>query len=548
MTIRAFNGEHFKEFILGGFENLKANKEQVDALNVFPVPDGDTGTNMFLTVQSAAKKIEQLTEYSLPEVSEALSKGSLMGARGNSGVILSQIFRGFSNVLGQHNEANAVIVAKALQSGVETAYKAVMKPVEGTILTVTKEAAKEAVKKAKETDSVIEVLKAALMAGEKALALTPEQLPVLKQAGVVDAGGKGFLVILAGGIKALTGEIELLSDKDENLLITSMNNEDEVYNINYPYCTEFLVVGDNIPTDKLRVELAQFGDSLLVVGNENLTKIHIHTNRPGTVLDQAMVYGQLQQISISNMVEQNKNFNQNPKGETTEANALTNAAKPAKEIGLVAVASGQGLVDLLISMGVDEVVTGGQTMNPSTEDLLAAIDRVNANKIIILPNNSNIILAAKQVQELCQTKEIAVVPTKTFPQALAALLVFDPESQLSELMDNMTENIKNIKTGEITYAVRDSLYNELEIKEGEILGIIENEIHCTGSQVDHVVKDIIASMITTDSELITLFYGEEITEEEASQLVDALIEEYEDLEIEFHNGGQSLYYYIIAVE
>ncbi len=541
MRITSLNGRHFQDFILGGFDNLKANKEQIDALNVFPVPDGDTGTNMFLTMQSAVKKAEQINGITLANVAEALSTGSLMGARGNSGVILSQIFRGLAQGLSKYEEASAEQVAQALQGGVETAYKAVMKPVEGTILTVTKETARAAVNKAKTTDCVIEVLRDALIAGERALAFTPEQLPALKQAGVVDAGGKGFLVILEGGLKALAGESTVSIFQGGGPAFETAVQEE--INLDYPYCTEFLISGNSIPQEILRDNLASMGDCLLVVGTGELVKIHIHTNRPGLVLESAMNYGQLHQISISNMLDQNKEV-----ANKISSTEYVHKVEEPKNIGLVAVAAGEGLVELLKSMGVDVVVTGGQTMNPSTEDLLDAVKEVNANKVIILPNNSNIILAAKQAQELSEDKEVAVVPTKTFPQALAALLMYDSEQELEELVENMSENIANIKTGEITFAVRDSQYNDIEIKEGEILGLVDNKIACTGTNIQQVAEKILEEMITGDSELITIFYGEDISQEEAEQLSDNLTKIYPEMEIEVHSGGQSLYYYIIGVE
>ena len=541
MRITSLNGRHFQDFILGGFDNLKANKEQIDALNVFPVPDGDTGTNMFLTMQSAVKKAEQINGITLANVAEALSTGSLMGARGNSGVILSQIFRGLAQGLSKYEEASAEQVAQALQGGVETAYKAVMKPVEGTILTVTKETARAAVNKAKTTNCVIEVLRDALIAGEKALAFTPEQLPALKQAGVVDAGGKGFLVILEGGLKALAGESTVSIFQSGGPAFETAVQEE--INLDYPYCTEFLISGNSIPQEILRDNLASMGDCLLVVGTGELVKIHIHTNRPGLVLESAMNYGQLHQISISNMLDQNKEAANN-----ISSTDYAPRVEESKNIGLVAVAAGEGLVELLKSMGVDVVVTGGQTMNPSTEDLLDAVKEVNANKVIILPNNSNIILAAKQAQELSEDKEVAVVPTKTFPQALAALLMYDSEQELEELVESMNENIVNIKTGEITFAVRDSQYNDIEIKEGEILGLVDNRITCTGTNIQQVAEKILEEMITGDSELITIFYGEDISQEEANQLSDSLTQIYPEMEIEVHSGGQSLYYYIIGVE
>jgi DAK2 domain fusion protein YloV len=541
LKVTSLSGKLFKEFISGGFENLKVNKDKVNALNVFPVPDGDTGTNMLLTVQSAVKEIEQVAEVSLSKICTAVSKGSLMGARGNSGVILSQIFRGIARELGQHEDANPIQVAQAFQAGVETAYKAVMKPVEGTILTVVKECAREALIKAKSTDDVVEILEAALAAGERALAFTPELLPVLKQAGVVDAGGKGLLVILEGGIKALRGDYEFIAEEmDEDFI--AEEPEIKLEDITFLYCTEFLISGENIPAEQIQKELDELGDCLLVVGTSEMVKIHIHTNKPGIVLDKSISYGELHEININNMMDQHL------QQQTAKRSEHHSQLIATKQTGVVAVANGPGLIEMLQSMGVDMVVTGGQTMNPSTEDLLAAIEQVPASKVIILPNNKNIFLAANQAKELCETKEIEVVPAKTFPQALAAMLVYDDEMELDLLAKEMTDRVSAVKTGEVTYAIRDSQFNGLGIKEGEIIGLLNNEICCAGKSVDEVVKKLLKKMVDGESELVTLFYGENVEEEQAVNLVAELTNHYPNQEFETYKGGQQLYFYIIAIE
>ncbi|MBS4024395.1 MAG: DAK2 domain-containing protein [Clostridia bacterium] len=541
MKVTSLNGKLFKEFISGGFENLKVNKDKVNALNVFPVPDGDTGTNMLLTVQSAVKETEQVSEVTLAKICTAVSKGSFMGARGNSGVILSQIFRGIAHELGQHEDANPIQVAQALQTGVETAYKAVMKPVEGTILTVVKECAREALIKAKSTDDVAEILEAALAAGERALAFTPEQLPVLKQAGVVDAGGKGLLVILEGGIKALRGNYEFIAEEMGDDFIAE-EPEIKLEDITFLYCTELLISGESIPAEQIQKELDELGDSLLVVGTSEMVKIHIHTNKPGIVLDKSSSYGELHDININNMMDQHLH-------QQTAIRSKHNSQLIAtKQTGVVAIANGPGIIEMLQSMGVDQVVTCGQTMNPSTEDILAAIELVPARKVIILPNNKNIFLAANQAKELCEIKEIEIVPTKNFPQALVAMLVYDDEMELDLLAKEMTERIGTVKAGEVTYAIRDSQFNGLEIKEGEIIGLLNDEICCGDKSVDEVVKKLLEKMVDGESELVTLFYGKNVEEEQANNLMAELKKNYPNQEFETYKGGQQLYFYIIAVE
>jgi DAK2 domain fusion protein YloV len=541
LKVTTLNGKLFKEFMSGGFENLKVNKDKVNALNVFPVPDGDTGTNMLLTIQAAVKEIEQVAEDSLAKICTAISKGSLMGARGNSGVILSQIFRGIAQKLSQYEEANSAQVAQALQAGVETAYKAVMKPVEGTILTVVKECAREAQVKSKSTADVVEILEAALAAGERALAFTPEQLPVLKQAGVVDAGGKGLLLILDGGIKALKGNYMFIAEEMGEDFIAE-EPEIKIEDITFIYCTEFLISGENIPAEQIKKELDELGDSLLVVGTGEMVKVHIHTNKPGIVLDKSISYGELHEININNMLDQHL---QQQSAKRTEQFAQVIATK---QTGVVAVANGSGIIEMLQSMGVDKVITGGQTMNPSTEDLLAAIEQVPARKIIILPNNKNIFLAANQAKELCDTKEIEVVPTRNFLQALAAMLVYDEEMELDLLAKEMAEKISAVKTGEVTYAIRDCQFNGLEIKEGAIIGLLNSEICCAANSVEIVVRELLEKMIDDKSELVTIFYGEKVDEEQANKLTAELKNYYPKQEFETYKGGQQLYFYVIAVE
>ncbi|MGF7185691.1 hypothetical protein GGQ84_001783 [Desulfitispora alkaliphila] len=538
--MEALSGKELKNFILGGFKNLEAQKAEVDALNVFPVPDGDTGTNMFLTFQSAINEINKIpeTDLNIANVAEALSKGSLMGARGNSGVILSQIFRGMAQklVAAENNQVKSKELATAFQAGVKTAYNAVMKPVEGTILTVSKEVAAGAVSGAKETDNILSTLATAIHTGEVALKKTPEQLHVLKQAGVVDAGGKGFLVILEGGMRGLQGEEFDFAPVHQTDAVERISKAVSGP-IEYRYCTEFLVTGGSLPLESIKNELTNLGDSLLVVGDQDMCKVHVHTNRPDQALELCIKYGELHEIKIDNMADQ-----------SIEAEQPEPLQDELKEIGIVSVATGDGLIEILDSMGVDNIVTGGQTMNPSTENLLEAVEEVNAKKVIILPNNSNIILAAEQTKALSENKEVGIVPTKSIPEAVAALIAYNPEASLDENIETMTEGAKTVKTGEITYAVRDSKYDDLEIKEGEILGLVSGKIVIQSSDINEAVLKTVQNMDAHEHEIITLFYGEEVNFEQADQLRQQLVKEYPEVEVEMHYGGQSLYYYLISVE
>lgn len=562
------DGNVLKDMIRSGSRLLEQRKKEIDALNVFPVPDGDTGTNMNLTFKAASLAADKVTGNSVHEVASAASTGSLMGARGNSGVILSQIMRGIARGLEGLNEANALQMAHALQTGVESAYKAVMKPVEGTILTVSRETARGAYLKAKSgTTDILEVLRAGCEKGEEALARTPEMLPVLKQAGVVDAGGQGFLTILYGWILALEGkEIGYAEVQQEEVQIPAVSGIIAVGSLEFPYCTEFLVKGNGLDPDIIRQALLDKGDCLLVVGTEDVVKIHIHTRNPGLILDYAIKYGSLHEVQIHNMLAQNelaahqaKNVPESSEAAYTGGLEDASSGAPAdqaasagttevKDYGIVAVAMGEGIAQIFTSLGVDEVVFGGQTMNPSTSDLAEAIRKVPARHIFLLPNNSNIIMAAGQVNELIEDKEIYVIPTKTIPQAIASLLAFNSDSLPEENVQNMTTAFRQVSSGEVTYAVRNSQYGELEIAEGDILGLIEGTIKTTGRDILDVAKNVLEEMNWREKDLVTIFYGKDMAEEDVSLLTDWLSEEKPEIEVEVYSGKQPLYYYILGVE
>jgi len=510
---------------------LEKNKSRVDALNVFPVPDGDTGTNMYLTLLSAAREAEKKQDRSIGKVGKAISMGSLMGARGNSGVILSQVFRGIARELEHKDEIDAKGIAAALQAGSDTAYKAVMKPVEGTILTIVREVARAAAASARKTDDIVEVMKSALDSGNRMLERTPQLLPVLKEAGVVDAGGQGFLFLLEGMMLALSPEA--LSAGPTLTVETSVPEPGpDSEGLEYQYCTETLVRGTRIDLNKIRSELEPLGDSLLVVGEDDLVKVHIHSNHPGRVLEICLFWGSLHDIKINNMEE--------------EAEARLEKLAEAKTTGLIAVGQGNGWQQILQSLGVDRVVDGGQTMNPSTEDLLKAVADINARGVIILPNNKNIIMAARQAAEMAD-KPVRVVPTTSITQAVAALVAYESDAELDEVAEAMSVEATRVRTGEVTVAVKDSSINGLEIKQGDYIGLIDDQVRVKGESLTDIVKLLLEKM-TTDGDLISIFYGADVGESEASSLKQEIEEIYSDYDVELHYGGQPFYHYLISVE
>lgn len=560
-TISVVNGQLWKQMMVAGAKALELKKHDVDALNVFPVPDGDTGTNMFLTIQSAARDSEKVTSQAISEVAAAASMGSLMGARGNSGVILSQLLRGIAKGFEGLSTANPLQVAQALQAGVDTAYKAVMKPVEGTILTVSKETAKAALTMAKGGRSLLETLQEAHHKGLKCLAKTPDMLPVLKQAGVVDAGGQGFLIILSGWIAVLSGETitsDSLSESEKKTAPSVQETKDlqrefmRIENLDYPYCTEFLVKGTDLRVERIQQDLKDRGDSLLVVGTPEVVKIHVHVRNPGKILEYALQWGSLHQVQIHNMLEQNESMAHAMKAEPTEAvleetNTL-NETQPLKEFGFVAVVMGQGIADVYKNLGVDEVVYGGQTMNPSTEDLAEAVRKISARHIYILPNNGNIIMAARQVRDIVQDRGVYVISSKSIPQGISALLNFNTEGEAEANAQNMERALDNVHSGEVTYAIRDSQFGTLNISSGDILGLVEDEIVTAGQTLLEVAQATLEKMDWKTHDLVTIFYGEETKQEEVERLKNWLKEENPNVGVEVHPGRQPLYYYIFGVE
>ncbi|MGE6631362.1 DAK2 domain-containing protein [Bacillus sp. NPDC077027] len=556
MSIRNLDGRTFAKMILAGAHHLSQNAQIVDALNVFPVPDGDTGTNMNLSMTSGAKAVEEINIDHIGKVGIALSKGLLMGARGNSGVILSQLFRGFSKYIEPKETIDAKEFALALQAGVDTAYKAVMKPIEGTILTVAKDAAKKAVAVSVAEEDIERVLELTIEEAKASLERTPDLLPVLKEVGVVDSGGKGLLYVYEGFLASLKGEAlpktaslptlkELVSAEHHKSAQSHMNTED----IEYGYCTEFMVKfeGDKqaFEEDAFREDLSRFGDSLLVVADDTLAKVHIHAEQPGEVLSYAQRYGDLINMKIENMREQHSSI-VNEEKNTAPVQKETPATEKQR-YSVVSVAMGEGISDLFKSIGASVVIEGGQTMNPSTEDIVKAIDSVNAETVFILPNNSNIVMAAKQAASVSSC-EVIVIPTKTVPQGMSALLSLNETASHEENEAAMLEAIEHVKSGQITFAVRDTQIDGIDIEKGDYMGLLNGKITLTAKDQLQAAKDLLSQMVTEDDEIVTLIQGEDASLEETEALEAFIEESFEDIEVEVHNGKQPLYSYIIAVE
>ncbi|MEY8819777.1 DAK2 domain-containing protein [Bacillus subtilis] len=553
MSIRTLNGRTFAEMILAGAQNLSQNASAVDALNVFPVPDGDTGTNMNLSMTSGAREVEQMDTDDIGKVGSALSKGLLMGARGNSGVILSQLFRGFSKSIETKKEINALEFAAALQAGVDMAYKAVMKPVEGTILTVAKDAAKKAMILAEKETDITALMIAVTEEAEASLNRTPELLPVLKEVGVVDSGGKGLLCVYEGFLASLKGETvpqkavlpsldDMVSAEHHKSAQSMMNTED----IEFGFCTEVMVRLDQTKREfdegTFRQDLSQFGDSLLVIADESLAKVHIHAEEPGNVLNYAQHYGELIKIKIENMREQHTSII------SQESKPADNETPSAKQpYGIVTVAMGEGISDLFKSIGASVVIEGGQTMNPSTEDIVDAVKSVNADTVFILPNNSNIIMAANQAASVVD-EQVFVIPAKTVPQGMSALLAFNPDQEAEANEANMLSAIQQVKSGQVTFSVRDTHIDGKDIKKGDFMGILNGTIIGTSENQLSAAKMLLSEMIGEDDEIVTILYGEDASQEEAEQLEAFLSEKYEEIEVEIHNGKQPLYSYIVSAE
>lgn len=547
MSIEYIDGLSFKKAIQDATALLEQHKEEVNTLNVFPVPDGDTGTNMFLTLNAANKEVQKISQNHVGSVSTALAKGSLMGARGNSGVILSQLFRGFAKTLEDHTTLNAPLLVEALEHGVKTIYKAVMKPKEGTILTVSRALVEGAQKSMRKNDDVLNILAGALTQAKQTLAKTPEMLPVLKEAGVVDAGGQGLVYIFEGIYRSLNGEnFSSISQPQQPLHQKVIDHISNPQDILFQYCTEFILKGEKLNPEKIKQDFQEKGDCLLVVGTPEIVKIHIHTNHPGWILEYCTALGALDEIDINNMREQSKEFQTSkeslPYDETAASQSILK-----KPYGFISVAAGEGIKELLNSLSVDEIITGGQTMNPSTEDILQSIDSINSDEIYVFPNNKNIILAAQQAKEISD-KSVTIVPSTTLMEGITAILAFNENKSREENESAMCEALQKVKTGEITYAVRDSSYDGKAIQKDDILGLIDNRIQYAGKNIEEITMEVLAKMVDEESEIITLIYGEDINKETAETLTKNIESLYPDCEVEYHNGGQPLYYYIIGVE
>lgn len=558
MEVSTINAAVFAKMFLAGAKNLEAKKEWINELNVFPVPDGDTGTNMSMTIMSAAKAVSELENPTMKELAKAISSGSLRGARGNSGVILSQLFRGFTKVIAEYDELDVVILTEAMQKAVETAYKAVMKPKEGTILTVAKGAANKALELCDDTDDIVFFVDEVIKEADHVLSKTPDMLPVLKQAGVVDSGGQGLVQVLKGGYDSLIGkEIDYsIEGSAASAGVMKITDETEA-DIKFGYCTEFIIVLNQPLTEKQEHEYKNFlesiGDSIVVVADDEIVKTHVHTNDPGLAIQEALKHGSLSKIKIDNMREEHqekliKDAEKLAKEQKEEETKEEKTEEPRKEMGFISVSIGAGVNEIFNGLGVDYIIEGGQTMNPSTEDMLNAIDHVNADNIFILPNNKNIVLAANQAASLVEDKKIIVIPTKTIPQGITALINFIPDQSAEENAERMTEELENVKTGQVTYAVRDTVIDDKEIKQGDYMGIGDKSILAVGKDIKSTTEDMVAEMIDEESAIICIYYGEEVTEEDANALGAALEEKYPEVEVEIHFGGQPIYYYVISVE
>ena len=553
--MKTIDVETLTKMFLAGAKNLEAKKEWINELNVFPVPDGDTGTNMTLTIMSAASEVNNLPTRNMETVAKAISSGSLRGARGNSGVILSQLLRGFTKGIRNYETLDTVIFANAFQKAVETAYKAVMKPKEGTILTVARGAADRASELAQVEDDPEVFFREIIEEAEAVLLKTPELLPVLKEAGVVDSGGQGLVEVLKGAYDAFLGkEIDYTFEapKAAPVKISAQTEAD----IKFGYCTEFIIMlNQEFPLEtehEFKQFLESIGDSIVCVADDDIVKIHVHTNHPGQAIEKALTYGSLSRLKIDNMREEHEEKlikdASRIAADQAQAEADRKAVQPRKEMGFISVSIGEGIGEIFLGLGVDHLIEGGQTMNPSTEDMLNAIEQVNADHIFILPNNKNIILAANQAKELCKDKDIIVIPTKTVPQGITAMINYIPDMSAQENAQRMTEESSHVKTGQVTYAVRDTHIDDKEIREGDMMGIGDHAILAVGKDLAGTAMEMFRALIDEESELISIYYGKDVKEEDAQELGEKLGEEYPDCEIEVHFGGQPIYYYVASVE
>ena len=554
MALKSIDAVTIQKMFLSGAKALEAKKEYINELNVFPVPDGDTGTNMTMTIMSAAKEVTNLEKPSMDELGKAISSGSLRGARGNSGVIMSQIFRGFVKEIKGNDTLDVTIIGNAVQHAAETAYKAVMKPKEGTILTVAKAGAEKAEDMLinSDTDDIIEFCDAIVAHMEDTLLKTPDMLPVLKQAGVVDSGGEGLMTFLRGAIDALKGKVSDFTVKvsGTSKVVKASTTATEEADIKFGYCTEFIIMLEreqDVVERQLKEYLQKIGDCVVVVADDDIVKVHVHTNDPGLAIQKALTYGSLTSMKIDNMREEH--HEKVIKDAEKVAKAETEAkSEPEKEVGFIAVSAGEGLSDIFKDLGVDFIIEGGQTMNPSTEDILEAVDKVNAKNIFVLPNNGNIILAAEQAKQLTENKNLIVIPSKNIPQGISAMINYVANKSVDENEKNMSTEMLNIKSGQVTYAVRDTNMDGKDIKQGDFMGLTDKTIVAVEKNVDDAATALIDSMIDDDAELVSLYYGADVDEDGANKLADKLADKYEDVEFEVQFGGQPVYSYFISVE
>lgn len=563
MEITTINAEALAKAFLAGAKNLEAKKEWINELNVFPVPDGDTGTNMSMTIMSAAREVAAMENPDMKSLAKAISSGSLRGARGNSGVILSQLFRGFTKVIAEYDEIDVQVLSDAFQKSVETAYKAVMKPKEGTILTVAKGMANRALELADETSDLIEFCEGVIKEGDHVLSKTPDMLPVLKQAGVVDSGGQGLMQVMKGALDSLMGReidytIEETGSGASSEFTASYNLDAQAaQEIKFAYCTQFLIMLEKPISTRQENEFKEYlesiGDSIVVVADEEIVKVHVHTNDPGLAMQRGLTYGGLTTIIIENMKLERDEKISALKEKEMQAGAAAKeekpqAKEPPKDMGFISVSIGEGINEIFKGLGVDYIIEGGQTMNPSTEDMLNAIEHVNAKSIFILPNNKNIVLAANQAASLVEDKQIIVIPTKTIPQGITALINYIPESSPQENADRMNAEIGMVKTGQVTYAVRDTVIDDKEIKQDDYMGIGDKGILSVGQDLASTVLDMAGQLIDEESAIVSIYYGEDVNENAADAIGAKISEDYPDVEVEIHYGGQPIYYYVISVE
>ncbi len=579
MAVKTIDVELFTKMFLAAAQNIEAQKEMINELNVFPVPDGDTGTNMSLTIMSAVKEVSSLDHPNMNELAKAISSGSLRGARGNSGVILSQLLRGFTKVIREVDEIDVPVLSAALQRAKETAYKAVMKPKEGTILTVATDIADKAAEMETRTDDLEEFLSAVLKCAEETLQRTPDLLPVLKEAGVVDSGGQGLVEVLRGALDALEGkEVDYESiaaaesasvpagDKEERAMESARrgnikHDDIETADIKYGYCTEFMILTGRELTDEeeqdLKSYLSSIGDSIVCVSDDEVTRVHVHTNDPGLAIQKGLSIAPLSHMKIDNMREQHHEI----LIQDAEKIAMEEAAdeaefekdvdeedSPRKLMGFIAVSTGDGLNEIFKELGVDYIIAGGQTMNPSTEDMLTAINHVNADTIYILPNNKNILMAADQAKELTLDKEVIVIPTRTVPQGITAMINYSPDCDAKTNEEIMLSQIESVKSGQVTYAIRDTTIDHTEIHEGDIMGIGDDGILAVSPSVEETTREMLELLVDQESELISMYYGQEVEESDARQFTEEIEGKYPDIDVDVHYGGQPIYYYLLAVE